>query len=110
MSIEDPVLQIVLSSLAGWTAVVVARLRRRLVAPKEQGRVIMKYGRTRQWSHTCPECGKHAFQTRAEAKATMRRAHPGDGLLSVYRCGDVYHYGHLGYGVRRGWTPREVHH
>ena len=55
---------------------------------------------------TC-ECGKRSFRTRGEAKAVAKRAHPSE-RLSVYRCGDGYHYGHLPANVRAGRVTREL--
>ncbi|QOR55345.1 MAG: hypothetical protein SHS37scaffold537_43 [Phage 68_12] len=54
---------------------------------------------------TCPRCGKQAFKTRKAAKRAMRAIHQ-DRRLSVYPCGDVYHYGHLSARVKSGDTDR----
>lgn len=56
----------------------------------------------------CDTCGKNRFVTRAMARAAARDLHPGDPM-SVYRCGNYFHYGHnshkytreIGVGLRR---------
>lgn len=55
----------------------------------------------------CPDCGKLRYLTRAEAKRIARRV-PKDhrGRLSVYRCGDFWHLGHLPKGVIAGAFTR----
>lgn len=54
----------------------------------------------------CPRCGKREWPTRKDAKAAARRFFPGE-RLSVYRCGDVWHLGHLPTAVRRGHITRD---
>lgn len=56
-------------------------------------------------SGTCAKCGKYAFNTRKDAKRFIRRHLP-TSKMSVYRCGDFYHIGHLAYVVRRGLSDR----
>jgi uncharacterized OB-fold protein len=41
----------------------------------------------------CPDCGKLMFATRKAAKVNARRNHK-DEQMSIYRCGDYWHYGH----------------
>lgn len=53
----------------------------------------------------CPRCTKAAYATRKQAKTAAKRLFPGE-RLSVYRCGDYYHFGHLPTVVRRGETDR----
>lgn len=54
---------------------------------------------------TCPECGKQTFKTRKAAKRALNAIHPGSGM-SVYPCGDGYHYGHLSARVKSGDVDR----
>ncbi len=56
---------------------------------------------------TCDTCGKQRYINRKAAKKAMTTAHPG-AQLSVYRCGEYYHYGHTPYGVKRGWQDRNT--
>lgn len=61
-------------------------------------------GHTSVMSHTC-ECGKFAYLTRKDARATARRAHPNESM-SQYQCGGYWHIGHLPVHVVNGSTPR----
>lgn len=57
----------------------------------------------------CGECGKVSYLSRAGArKARKAAAHRGEHM-SVYRCGDYYHLGHLAPDVIAGIVGREVH-
>lgn len=56
----------------------------------------------------CPECGKRCYLTRKAAKAAMRRFSRGEANVSVYRCGDYFHFGHQPYSVRRGFEDRNT--
>lgn len=55
---------------------------------------------------TCPRCGKQLFKTRKAAKKAMHAIHQGAHGLSVYGCGDGYHYGHLAPQVKKGDVDR----
>lgn len=52
----------------------------------------------------CPECGKHRYLTRKAARAARKR-HKKE-TLSVYLCGDYWHYGHTPWQIRRGVQAR----
>lgn len=52
----------------------------------------------------CPDCGKHRFATRRDAKRAARYLHPDDSMRA-YRCGDFYHYGHNAPRIVRGEAP-----
>ena len=54
---------------------------------------------------TCRECGKRSFVTRKAARGFIRRVFPGEAL-TVYQCGDYWHYGHISYEVSRGTHER----
>ncbi|KQY58348.1 hypothetical protein ASD11_01385 [Aeromicrobium sp. Root495] len=54
---------------------------------------------------TCVVCGKRGYASKQTAKRAMKRLYPGDHQ-SVYRCGDVYHFGHLPMQVRSGKKSR----
>ena len=56
----------------------------------------------------CPDCGKRRYLTRKAAKAAMRRLSAGDPYVSVYRCGEYFHFGHQPYSVRRGFEDRNA--
>ena len=43
---------------------------------------------------TCMECGKRCYGSRSAAKRMLKRRFPGE-RMSVYKCGDFYHLGHL---------------
>lgn len=53
----------------------------------------------------CPDCGKIRFRTRKAAKSRARQRCPGE-QISVYRCGDFFHWGHTPYGIKRGFRER----
>lgn len=53
----------------------------------------------------CPECGKRCYRSRKAAKQAMRELQSGD-QMSVYPCGEFWHFGHTPYGVLRGIRPR----
>lgn len=55
---------------------------------------------------TCVVCGKKSFESRKSCRAAMRRYHPNGGM-SVYKCGDYWHYGHQSYAVHRSMKARE---
>ena len=48
----------------------------------------------------CTTCRKQAYPTRAAAKEAARVYHPG-AHLTTYRCGNVWHLGHVDPKVRR---------
>lgn len=53
----------------------------------------------------CPDCGKHCYLTKRDAKAIRKRmAH--DAHLSVYRCGPYWHLGNLPKPVIKGTIDR----
>lgn len=56
---------------------------------------------------SCPVCGKVGYGTRSDAKRAARAKHPGDHL-SPYRCGNLWHIGHLPPGVRDGIVDRST--
>jgi hypothetical protein len=53
----------------------------------------------------CQTCGKLSFLTSRLAKEWMKKKFP-KTKMSVYPCGDYYHFGHTPYGVKRGFQPR----
>jgi hypothetical protein len=55
----------------------------------------------REWIGTCPDCGKHRFQTRADAKRAAKQLFPGE-KLRVYPCGGYYHFGNTPLKIKRG--------
>jgi hypothetical protein len=54
---------------------------------------------------TCPACGKQGYVSRKMAKKGAARLYPGE-KMSVYQCGDLWHYGHLPKVVQLGKKPR----
>lgn len=54
---------------------------------------------------TCETCGKKCYASRKIAKDSARAVHPSE-RMSVYRCGDYWHYGHMPNAVRFGVLPR----
>jgi len=54
---------------------------------------------------SCPKCGKQCFTSRKAARAHWRKRLPQE-QMSVYQCGQYFHYGHMPYSVQRGLTPR----
>jgi hypothetical protein len=63
--------------------------------------------RTKGQLGTCLVCGKRSYASRQAAKRWMKRLYPED-RQSVYRCGMVYHFGHLPGVVRAGREARAV--
>lgn len=60
---------------------------------------------------TCHECGKQSFVTRKAARAFMKAKNPTRGdyeYMTVYRCGEYWHYGHTPYEVARGQRQRGI--
>lgn len=55
---------------------------------------------------TCEECGKQCFPTRKAARGYMKRKRTDGEALSVYRCGEYFHFGHTPYMVARGAQQR----
>lgn len=49
----------------------------------------------------CATCGKLGFPSRRAAQQEARRRAP-DGGVRPYRCGDMWHYGHLPRRVQTG--------
>jgi hypothetical protein len=56
--------------------------------------------------HTCADCGKQTYQSRADAKAAMKRWGDSQGC-HAYRCGDGWHFGHKPAALVRGLIGRE---
>ena len=54
---------------------------------------------------TCHTCGKLCFLTRKDARMYLRKSFPGE-KMSIYPCGDYYHFGHTPWGIKRGITDR----
>lgn len=54
---------------------------------------------------TCVVCGKRSYASKRTAKRAGRRLYPADHM-SPYRCGEVYHIGHLPGPVRNGREGR----
>lgn len=54
---------------------------------------------------TCEVCGKRCYLTKQAARRARSRRFPGE-RMSVYRCGDFYHLGHLPGRVIAGDKPR----
>lgn len=54
---------------------------------------------------TCSTCGKQCWSSKRYAKNAARRIHPGE-KLSIYQCGDYWHFGHLNYSTARGYAAR----
>lgn len=54
---------------------------------------------------TCPDCGKRRYVTRKAARRVARLVCPGE-QVSVYRCGDYFHFGHTPYIIARGAKAR----
>lgn len=44
--------------------------------------------------HTCADCGKQSFPTRAAAWKLARLARRGMAEVQVYACGQYFHWGH----------------
>lgn len=58
---------------------------------------------------TCQECGKQCFVSRKAARRYMKHWNPPRGryqYMSVYKCGDYWHYGHTPYEVARSLRAR----
>jgi len=58
---------------------------------------------------TCARCGKKGYGSKREAKAAVKQlAQIGKrhGKLHPYRCGEVWHLGHLPENVARGRASR----
>lgn len=56
---------------------------------------------------TCETCGKRAYDTRGDARATLKRMRGKGGVaLNVYQCGKGWHVGHLPAGIRHGRVTR----
>lgn len=53
---------------------------------------------------TCAACGKRGYPSKRAAKALKR--HHADRDLSIYRCGDYWHVGHLAPRVKAGKESR----
>jgi hypothetical protein len=53
----------------------------------------------------CSTCGKRRYRTRKAAKLALRKLNTSDSM-SVYRCGEFWHFGHTPWQVRRGVTAR----
>lgn len=54
---------------------------------------------------TCPDCGKLRFLTRKSARAHLRKRKYKEHV-SVYPCGEFYHFGHTPYVIRKGYVDR----
>lgn len=57
----------------------------------------------------CPVDGKQRYVSRKLAKQAMLRLWPED-RMSVYPCGEYWHFGHLAESVRQGKISREKVH
>lgn len=59
----------------------------------------------------CWACGKLSLSSKKQAKATARRAHPGE-KMDTYPCKNgnkgAWHYGHLPKQVKDGKIPRSA--
>lgn len=55
-----------------------------------------------QYVGDCPDCGKHQFNTRRDAKRAARFLHPEDNQRP-YRCGQFWHYGHTPRWMTGAW-------
>lgn len=55
---------------------------------------------------TCPDCGKWRYKSRKAARSANRAFHP-DDTMSVYECGNYWHYGHPPVDRWRGGDGRE---
>jgi hypothetical protein len=49
----------------------------------------------------CDVCGKNKFESRKQAKQYIRRRFPKQHM-SVYRCGNYYHFGHTPWKIKKG--------
>jgi len=57
----------------------------------------------------CPDCGKVCYSSKAGARKARRAAPHRGEHMSIYRCGEYYHLGHLAPDVIAGIVGREVH-
>lgn len=59
---------------------------------------------------TCPRCGKRSYTSKSRAKSAIKQLdHLGRrvGRLHPYKCGDVWHLGHLPQNVVKGDVARD---
>jgi hypothetical protein len=65
--------------------------------------------RKRPVGNLCHRCGKVSYLSRAAARKGRRLPIYRGEHMSIYRCGDYYHLGHLSPDVIAGEVGREVH-
>lgn len=53
----------------------------------------------------CPDCGKQSFITRKAARAVLRAKFKHESM-TIYRCGDYFHFGHTPGPIKRGNVDR----
>lgn len=53
----------------------------------------------------CSDCGKLRFENRKATKKYINKRFPGDHM-TIYKCGEYFHFGHTPYGIKRGTTDR----
>ena len=53
----------------------------------------------------CSECGKQCFRSRKAAKRHVAKLFPGD-RMSIYTCGEFFHFGHTPYSVKNSMVSR----
>lgn len=53
----------------------------------------------------CKKCGKMCFPTRKAARHYKKKRFP-QASMTIYKCGEYFHFGHTPYGIKRGITDR----